>query len=616
MTTENKDNVSAGVSENTAQDIKPNELRKTGKGRKRKKKIKKIIFIGILVVIAVLFVLSRLGIIGNQRKMSATDVFSVYKVSRRDIQQILTGTGTLQPQDSYNVTALASGEIVEDLFEEGDEVAEDQLLFKIDSSNLQSSLKRAQNAYKNAKQALDDLYEEREKLKIVSDYAGRIQNLNIEEGDEINAGTLAATILDSDKMLIDVPFMQEDTFNISKGDTAVLYIADTYEEISGTVEKVGAGFDVNSNGVKTTDVTIAVNNPGAITENTSATAKIGEYTCTGEAKFRYNVNKTVKAETSGKVASLLKSKGDYVNRGDVIAILESENLEKSIEKAQRSLEEAGDSLGDAKDAFDNYEIKAPISGTVIKKNYKKGEKIGSGNSSVGNVAAVIYDLSALKFVMNIDELDIDYIKLGQEVNVTSDAKSNEKYLGYVTKISVEGTTQNGTTVYPVTVTLENYGTDEEGNKLKPGMNIDAEIVLEKSENILAVPLSCVGRGNKVKVVSARTVSANADNPADTQDHINMQGGAQTPGLPGTPEAGGYSTVPNTVEYTEVTVETGISDNDFVEIISGLNEGDTVIVGSTSNNDWLNAIYAMRPGGEMSDGGMNGGGQPGGGMYVR
>ena len=671
----NENNIPENVknAENTAQNAVSNEVPKPKKGRKKKKKIGKIIIIVLLVIAAAVFALFKFGIIGSTGKLSTSDVYSVYIVSRRDIQQILTGTGTLQPQDSYNVTALSSGEIIEDFFEEGDEVTEDQLLFKIDSSNLESSLKRAQNTYKNALQSLNDLYEEKSKLNIVSDYSGRIYGMDAETGDEIMTGSAFATVLDRDRMLIDVPFMQDDALNISKGDSAVLYVADTFEEIYGTVEKVSAGYEVNSNGVKTTDVTIIVNNPGAITESTSATAKIGEYTCTQSGKFRYNVNKTVKAETSGKVAKLLKNNGDYVNEGDVIAVLESDSLNKNIEKAQNTLEEAKDSLSDAKDAFENYEIKAPISGTVIKKNYKKGEKIGgSGSSSGGNVVAVIYDLSALKFTMSIDELDIDSIKLGQEVNITSDAKSSNTYVGYITQISVEGTTQNGTTVYPVTVTLENYGSDEEGNKLRPGMNIDAEIVLEKSENILAVPVSCVGRGNKVKVVSAEYLSTDENSSDRTKgnrpsfdsenmpsfdsenmpdfcsgnmpsfdsenmpsfdsenmpsfdsenmpsfDSENMPDFGSMPGRSGGSSATGiYTTVPNTAEYTEVTVETGISDNDYIEIVSGLNEGDAVIVGSTSDNSFNMSFYGMPAGAGAMGGGtpnFGGGGAPSMGMY--
>lgn len=614
------------------------------KGGKRKKKIKKIIIWTVVVLGVLLIAASKFGLFSGNRAGGAAETYTTFTVARRDIQNVLTGTGTLQPYDSYTVTALSSGEILEDYFEEGDEVEEDQILMKIDSSNLDSSLDRAQNSYDNAKEALDDLYESREDLNVASDYSGVIQVMDIDVGDDIMSGSVIASVIDRDTMLIDIPFMQVDTFNIKKGDTAVLTVGDTLEKINGTVNKISPSYTVNQNGVKTVKVTIAVSNPGAISESTSATAKIGEYSCTQASTFYYNVNETIKAEISGTVLEIIKGEGDYVSAGETVIVLESESLEDNIEKAEQSLKDAFNSLEDAIDAFDNYEITAPISGTVVQKNYKKGEKIG-GSGGSGNTIAVIYDLSALKFDMNIDELDIDDLELGQEVIITSEAKKSTTYTGKITKISVQGTTSNGTTYYPITVTLEEYGKDTE-KELRPGMNIDAEIILEKVEDALVVPVSAVGRGNKVKVVrNAVTDDKNnigdanqSKKPSDAMqipEGMEMPEGMKMPEGKEMPEgmskgerpnmniSGGYSTVSKDTEYEEITVETGISDDEYIEILSGLEEGDIVIIQSTgtTTSQWGNmtgmGMGGMNMGGMGMGGGMPSGmpsgGMPGGGM---
>ncbi len=613
------------------------QKKKKNRGGKRKKKIKKILFWLIVLVAIAAFAGYKLGFFGGNSGMQNAETYNTFSVARRDIQNVLTGTGTLEPADSYTVTALASGEITEDYFEEGDVVSKDQLLMKIDSENLVSSLERAQNSYDNAQKTLNDLYDDRADLIVRSDYSGILQVMDLEVGDEVMKGAIVASVIDRDTMLIDVPFMQADTFNIYKGSAAVLTISDTLEEISGTVDKISPSYKVNENGVKTVDVTIAVKNPGVITENTSATAKIGDYTCTGSAKFYYNINKQITSDGSGKVATVVKDEGDYVNAGDVIVTLSSDSLEDNIENAERNLKDAANSLKDAGDAFDNYEITAPIAGTVVEKNYKKGEKIGSSGN--GNTIAKIFDLSSLKFEMNIDELDIDSLALGQEVQVTSDAKTGHTYVGKITKISIQGTTSNGTTYYPITVTLDDYGSDTDGSALRPGMNIDAEIILEKAENVLAVPVDAVSRGNKVKVIkNPEAYATGSDNHKDsknsgdvpclpdgapantpspdgfTPDTDAASGetapvGEQTGLTPPTAMNGGYSTVPKTAEYTEVTVETGISDDDYIEILSGLEEGDVVIVESAerSGSDWT---QMMMGGGNMGGGNMGGG--PGGG----
>ena len=547
---------------------------------------------------------------------------------------MLTGTGTLEPQDSYTVTALATGEILEDYFEEGDEVSEDQVLMRLDSANLESSLERAQNTYDNAKKSLDDLYDDRTDLTVTSDHTGTIQVMNLEVGDDVMAGSVIASVLDRDTMLIDVPFMQADTFNIAGGDSAVLTVENTLEEITGTVDKISPSYTVNANGVKTVNVTIAVQNPGAITEAIAATAKIGTYSCTQAANFYYNVNEQITAEASGKVKTIVKDEGDFVTEGEAVVILESKTLDDSIDRAERSLKEAANALQDARDAFDNYEITAPIAGTVIDKKYKKGEKIGSGANGSGNTVAIIYDLSALKFDMNIDELDIDSLALDQEVIVTSDAKPGHTYVGKITNISVQGTTANGTTYYPITVTLDDYGNEEDGSKLRPGMNIDAEIVLEKVENVLAVPVDAVGRGNRVKVLkkdgtTASGVSADAADDKNKPNRADGENADAPSGMPEKPDgmekpdntqgamptpSDGYATAPASAEYEEVTVETGISDDEYIEILSGLSEGDTVIVessGPISGGGWGNMMMGG-PGGNMGGGPSGGmGGGPGG-----
>ena len=246
--------------------------------------------------------------------------------------------------------------------------------------------------------------------------------------------------------------------------------------------------------------------------------------------------------------------------------------------------------------------------------------------------------------MNIDELDIDSLALGQEVQVTSDAKTGHTYVGKITKISIQGTTSNGTTYYPITVTLDDYGSDTDGSALRPGMNIDAEIILEKAENVLAVPVDAVSRGNKVKVIkNPEAYATGSDNNKDSKNSGDVPSlpdgapantpspdgftpdtdaasgetapvGEQTGLTPPTAMNGGYSTVPKTAEYTEVTVETGISDDDYIEILSGLEEGDVVIVESAerSGSDWTQMMMGGGMGGGNMGGGNMGGGPGGGG----
>ena len=614
------------------------------------------------------------------------------------------------------------GEILNDYFEEGDTVTEDQLLYMIDSDSLNSNVTRQQNSLKNARKALDDAIDKKEKLNVETDISGTVKKLYVEIGDDVNQGALIADIIDDDTMCIDIPFMDVDISDIRVGDSASITF-DTYETAVGTVDKISNVSSVNSRGVSVRNVTISVRNTGSITTSTKAYAQIGDAACTQEAQFYYNDEGKVYAETSGTVTRIVADEGDKVSKNDIIVILESEDLDDEIDRLRDNVEEASDSLEDANDAFDNYNIKAPITGKVISKSYKKGDTLSSGGMS-NNQLAVIYDMSALKFTMSIDELDIDSLDEGQEVIVTCDSREGQQYIGEISNISIQGTTTSGTTVYPVEVTIENVEdtskrtvsddgtvnktyktgmtssektyvltyqgqtdkgysliyddgreiflvTDADGKvsiydgdsklndyiggaytlgnsfysfssdystvtievqnektMLKPGMNVDAEIVVEKRENAIAVPLAAVGRGNVVKVLKQSAKPENSTGVDGNRNGANNNApNKKTSENINSFRASGYSSAPADSEYSEVRVTVGISDDEYVEITSGLEIGDVVIVDTSylaSNS--LSAMFGMMGAGGMAGmggmnamgGGMQGmsGGMPQGGMGAR
>ena len=184
--------------------------------------------------------------------------------------------------------------------------------------------------------------------------------------------------------------------------------------------------------------------------------------------------------------------------------------------------------------------------------------------------AVIYDLSSLSFDLSIDETNIQKVKVGQEVKVTADAVEGE-FKGVVEKVGVNGTASNGVTTYPVKVRLTEYG------DLLPGMNVDASIVVESVEDAIAIPVSAVNRGNVVYVKGEKT---------EDDDHA--------------PDG-----------FKSVKIETGINDSNFIEVKSGLNEGDEIKGANTASGNETSGTATA----DDSMGGMPGmgGGMPGGGM---
>ncbi len=591
------------------------EQRKRAARKKRKQLIKTLVVILIIALIAAAVVWRFVTI---KRAEKVAESLTTYTVSKRTIEEKLSATGTLQAVDSYTVSASVKGDIIAAPFEEGDEVQEGDVLYVIDSSEMNNTLRQREMSVENAQESYDDLVADRAKLKTTSKYTGTITEVYVEVGDTIREDQVVADIVDKDNMLIDLPFFEVDTQIMRVGEAVKVTISGSGELLDGRITEISALGGVSSTGVKTRDVTISVRNPGGITTATVASAEYStDITSTDTASFYYNVEEQILAQYGGEIESLNISEGQYVSEGALVLTIDDSDLERSIKNAAQSLETAQMNYDNTIENIADYTITAPITGTVVEKNFNAGESIDVTSGS--KTAAVIYDLSALTFSMNIDELDIFSIEKGQQVTVTSEAYSGRTFYGEITKISKIGSTSSGTTVYPVTVTISE---PEALASLLPGMNIDAEIIINRVENVLAVPTGAVARGNTVKVIknpnALKTNTPEGKNGENTDIPENMHAGTQGE-MPQRPfgNAGGlgvsasaYGTAPGDTEYETVRVETGVSDDDFIEIVSGLSEGDVVIIEAQQTSG---GFFAMMSGfGGM--GGMSGDmGGFGGGM---
>lgn len=546
------------------------KLRNPLKGLRGKKKR----WLLLLVVIALAGGAVTVRLLSKPQTASAVTSYQEEEISQRDIVNSLSSSGTLQPADSYTVSTLVSGEILSDTFEEGDLVEEGQLLYTLDSSDASTSQSQAQNSYAQAQKS----YSQAVKAKYpTADLTGTVSEVYVKNGDTVSAGTELLTIVGDNNLYINFLFTYADTSDFYVGQTATIFINGMAGTITGTVTAVSSGSTASDTGKMITTVRVKAQNPGLVTSAYTASAVIGSYSSYGNASIEMGESSTITAETSGKVTGMNWLAGDAISSGDQICTITGDSVDNQIDNAQLSLDNAQTSLENAQEKLEDYQITAPISGTVVTKTAKAGDKIEGGSTGT---LCTIYDLSYLEMTMNIDELDIGKVEVGQTVEITADAVEGQTYTGVVTKVSVAGTTTGGITTYPVTVRID------ETDGLLPGMNVDAEIVLEQESGVLAVPSAAVNRGNTVLITAD---SPSAVNALDQE----------------APEG-----------YVYVEVEVGISDESYTQILSGLQEGDKVAYLPTSSGGEMGMAMTMMPGGMsggMPSGGMPSGGMPSGGM---
>lgn len=469
----------------------------------------------------------------QQAKPASVDAsYTEAAPERRDVTNTLSGTGTLNPANTYTVKSLVDGKVLTGTIEEGNIVEESNVLYTIDSSDASTNFEKAEIAMQQAQRSYDKVVD---RQYVRAEVAGVVSSLKVTKGDEVTSGQEVAVIRDSSRMLLTLEFPAADAANFSVGQSAAVTLDGTFEQLNGTVTSVSGTDALSAGNLLTRTVTITVKNAGGLTTAQAATASINGVSSIGSATFAYQAERTLTAQAAGTVTSINVQEGSEVAKDDIILGLSGDDLTESIQSASESLRSAEISMQNLQDAMNNYTITAPISGTIIEKDAKVGDAVKAGDT-----LCIVYDLSYLEMSINVDELQISSISVGQQVQITADAVPDKTYVGTVTRVSMKGTSNGGTTTYPVSIRID----DTDG--LRPGMNANAEIVVAEANNALVVPNAAVVRGSYVLVTKDSPSAANADTAMEA------------------PEG-----------FVYVPVKIGVSDDDYTQIVSGIQEGDTI-----------------------------------------
>jgi HlyD family secretion protein len=252
------------------------------------------------------------------------------------------------------------------------------------------------------------------------------------------------------------------------------------------------------------------------------------------AQANYNLQVANINDTSVRsaAASLLSAKANLLKLQNSPTMQELQIAEAQLGQAQLTLQQAQYKLRD-------MQLIAPLDGIVTQVNVDRFSVVGATIQ-----AMQIADLNQLRITVNLSEVDIAKVKVGQVVNISFDAITELPQLtGTVEQIALVGTTTQGVVNYPVVVALPAM----EANLVKTGMTANVAIVVDKRENVLLVPNRAVKTQNRQKVVQLQTAT----------------GTAQT------------------------VIQLGLQNDSQSEVLSGLKEGDTVIIQTTTTSSTQN-----------------------------
>ena len=381
-----------------------------------------------IAVVAAAAVLVAVIVPRKSRSASADLAYTQEKLGRRDIVNVYDGSGTINAADSYTVKSLVTGTVLTADFELGDSIEKGDILYTIDISDVENNLASAQLSVEQAQRNYDDIADMQNVRTRIS---GEVSSFAVAAGDAVQAGQTVATIRDTSVMLLAVDFPAAEAQSFVAGQAAQVMPDTTFETLNGTIRSVSGADPAGDASLMTCTVTIAVPNAGSLTTAQAAVAQVNGVSSLNSAHFTYQREETVVAAASGTVSELCVKEGSTVRQDDVILRITGKDLDKQTKNAADSLRAAELQMSSAEKTISHYTIDAPISGTIVDKKVKAGDKLSANDTAMQNLCT-IYDMSYLEMKLNVDELKIRSLEVGQEVDITADALPGDWAGGHYT----------------------------------------------------------------------------------------------------------------------------------------------------------------------------------------
>ena len=554
------------------------------KAKKRKRRRR---WITVLVILAVIATALMLVVNSLRKKVEASlavegDEVKTYNVSYGSISTRVSGSGTIEDVDTETITVPEGVEVEEVVVKSNTKLQKDDVIARLDLTSVLSSMASVQEEIKEMDEELQKAGGDRVASYVTAGASGRIKRVYVEKGTDvvscmIENGALALVSLDG-KMAVDF-----ECTGLSTGDKVKVERTDG-NVIEGSVEKtVGSA------------VTVLVTDNGPALDEAvrildEAGKELGKGTLYIHSLFRVT-------GFTGTVAGVTARENQQVYAASTICSLTDTAYSAHYNSILKQRKEKEETLLELLGLYQGGALRAPYEGTVLKIDFDEKTNTESsaaassaqsadpyafyynmGSSAVSATAgstdisdsektdgiAVVTmspDVSML-VKLSVDEADILSLEKGQMAEITIESIGEEKLGGVVTDIDKTANSSAGVTSYTAEITfLKSRG-------MLSGMSADVVINIQGTENVLLVPTEAI-----------RKTSAGAFVYTSYDEETKLFGGI-------------------------VPVEVGISNDEFTEVRSGLDEGTTVYYTEKERNDFF-----------MMMGGPGGSGRrPSGGYY--
>lgn len=288
-----------------------------------------------------------------------------------------------------------------------------------------------------------------------------------------------------------------------------------------------------------------------------------------QAKLSFDRNKELFAQKA-------ISQSDYENAEAQYKVAQGD-----YQAAKYSVNSAAASLREARESLSKTTIYAPVSGTISKLNVEKGERVVGTAQMAGTELMRLANLSNMEVRVDVNENDIVRVHYKDTALVEVDAYMDRRFRGVVTQIansaSVQGTSSDQVTSFEVRILLlEDSYADliKKGitNPFRPGMSATVDIQTERKTNVLSVPIQAVS----VKIDSTKMDSGSMDDNATASNDDSDKKKKVSTDESNKPQEIVYVVMPSN-KIKQVPVTTGIQDDSYIEVKSGLTDSMNVVV---------------------------------------
>lgn len=489
---------------------------------------------------------------------STQPTYATSSVQSGAISKTVYGTGMIEAASQPVVSIQTDGTLSELRVDIGDEVKEGDVLAVLENDELDATIQDLEYALWELDDEIMGTSPGATVVTVRSPIAGRVMKLYGQVGDDALAvyRKYGAVALLSTDGRMKVEFDVAEGTSVELGET--LFVSGMGAVVGTTFSVEGEVTDLYMQGTKAV-VTI---NDDTLPMDADATVTNGMGEIVGTGTLEINKPMAVSAY-GGTIRQIRVNVGDEIERKDTIYVLEDSPLTLTQESLRIQREAAAEELEEAKEQRENLIILAPCDGVIA-----SVEALEVGSSvTAGTTLLSILEGEDMTLTIAVDELDVVSVQEGQPVSITVDALSDLTVEGTVEKIAPVGSGESGVTTYDVKLSFDAAGTG-----IRAGMNATGEILVASVEDALYIPVEALMTVND-------------------QYCVLTASGSYQP------------------------VETGIMNDEYVQILSGLEAGDLVCYESDASSS---SATSMDMGGMVvvDMGGMTGapsGGMPSGSM---